>query len=135
MAIENELRYVQTQLKIQEAIHGMVDKSLDKLKELGYPVEKIEAIRKEFEKPMQERKPTEIAPLPSKIREDLITEVANILQEAIPTEKDSVKAHAVAEKIVEQASLGIKEIEKISDSATLVAKEVAEITKEATPEN
>lgn len=134
MAIENELRYVQTQLRIQEAIHGMVEKSLAKLKGLGYPTEKIENIRKEFEKPMQERKPTEIAPLPAKLREDLISDVAQILQNAIPSEQDSVKARSIAEKIVEQASLSNKEIEKISESATSEAKEIAEAYKEVTPE-
>ena len=52
----NELFYIGKQLKIQEKIHDQIYKSLDKLKELGYPDEKIESIREEFNKPMDERR-------------------------------------------------------------------------------
>lgn len=52
----NELFYIGKQLKIQERIHDQIYKSLDKLKELGYPDEKIESIREEFNKPMDERR-------------------------------------------------------------------------------
>lgn len=56
LKIWNELFYIGKQLEIQENIHEQIYKSLDKLKELGYPQEKIEDIVKEFNKPLSERK-------------------------------------------------------------------------------
>lgn len=128
--VESELRYIRVQMKSQPAIHGMVEHSLDKLRKLGYPLEKIKAIMDEFEKPIEERKPVEIAPPPPelmKFREDLTGEIASILQEVIPSEQDSMKAKVMAGKIVDQASLKYRpeELERVSRSAKMMAKRVS----------
>jgi ATP-dependent Lon protease len=53
--MRRELEYLVVQLSFQPKIHSQVEKSLTKLKEAGYPAEKVKAIKKEFEKPVEER--------------------------------------------------------------------------------
>jgi hypothetical protein len=53
--MRRELEYLVVQLSFQPEIHPQMEKSLAKLAELGYPEQKVKAIKKEFEKPVEER--------------------------------------------------------------------------------
>lgn len=137
--IEKELRYIREQMRSQPAIHAMVEQSLETLKALEYSKDKIEALRKEFAKPIEERKPYEVAPLPPeliKFREDLIAEVESKINEVIPIVQDSVKARVMAEKIVDMASLKYspEEIGKITRYAKMLTGRATSQYKKLAPE-
>lgn len=53
--VKKELAYLSTQLQLGQPLHQMVEKSLKRLEEYGYPSEKVKAIRTQFEKPAEER--------------------------------------------------------------------------------
>lgn len=50
-----DLKYLRYHLETQENIHNQVNISLNRLERLGYPLERIERIRREFDNPISER--------------------------------------------------------------------------------
>jgi len=55
LSLFKPLYYLYKQLQLQEDIHDRIIESLDDLERLGYPKEKIESIRREFDRPISER--------------------------------------------------------------------------------
>jgi len=132
--IERSLRYIRTQLSLGMPLHHRVEDEIRKLEELDYPPEKLDEIREEFGKPVEERRPMEVAPLPEpqkRIRETIIDELESWAVEELGP---NPRSREFISKIVDDAITREPDLKRAARRATRRVKDIIERARPPTVE-